>query len=69
MEWLPIETAPDASAKEMFVVRGFNVCNGFTGGKLYTTDPWCVWREKDGSFARWNHHYLPTHWLPLPKLG
>lgn len=66
MEWLLIEDAPDGSTKEMFLVRAFNVMNGFTGGEYYTSDPWCVWREKDGSFARWPHHFPPTHWCRLP---
>ena len=63
--WLPIETAP-TEGREMFVVKAFNVCNGFTGGKPYTSDPWCVWHESDSSFARWNHKFQPTHWMPLP---
>lgn len=53
--------------KTMFVVKAFNVCNGFTDGKEYTSDPWCVWLEPDGSFARWPHHFKPTHWMPLPE--
>ena len=63
--WLPIETAP-TSRERMFVVQGFDVINGFTGGRPYTTDPWCVWREKDGTLARWPHHFPPTHWTALP---
>lgn len=62
--WLPIDSAP--YTKEMFVVKAFNVVNGFTGGLPYTSDPWCVWLEKDGSFARWPHNFKPTHWLKLP---
>jgi len=58
--WMPINTAP-RDTKEMFVVRAFNVVNGFTGCLPYTTDPWCVWREQDGSFARWPHNFMPTH--------
>lgn len=65
MKWQPIETAPK-DGKKMFVVIGFNVCNGFTGGKPYTTDPWCVWVDDDG-FAGWPHNFGPTHWMPLPK--
>ena len=65
MEWQPIETAP-TEGREMFVVRAFRVSNGFTGGREYTTDPWCVWRQGDGTFARWPHHFEPTHWIPLP---
>lgn len=66
--WQPIETAPMAERgkRPMFVVCAFNVCNGFTGGRPYTSDPWCVWRTADGEFARWPHHFEPTHWMPLP---
>ena len=63
--WQPIETAP-TKGREMFVVRGFNVRNGFTGGNPYTTDPWCVWPDENGGFVRWPHHFPPTHWMPLP---
>lgn len=68
-EWLPIETAPKVfgdGAKPMFVVCAFNVRNGFTGGKPYTTDPYCVWAQKDGGYMRWPHKFSPTHWQPLP---
>ena len=64
-EWQPIETAPN-HGEEMFVVKAFKVSNGFTGGAEYTSDPWCVWREASGGFARWPHHFKPTHWTPLP---
>jgi hypothetical protein len=64
-KWQDIATAPKDGTREMFVVKAFNVCNGFTGGKPYTSDPWCVWRESDGSFSRWPHHFPPTHWHPL----
>jgi hypothetical protein len=63
--WKSIDTAPKDGTREMFVVKAFGVSNGFTGGKPYTSDPWCVWRESDGSFARWPHHFAPTHWQPL----
>ena len=66
-KWLPIETAPTKDeGRGMFVVRAFNVANGFTGGLPYTSDPWCVWRCLDGGFARWPHNFAPTHWMPLP---
>lgn len=63
MKWQPIETAPNGENKTMFVVKAFNVK---TNGLEYTSDPWCVWRNKDGSFARWPHNFEPTHWMPLP---
>lgn len=66
MSWKTIETAPK-DRRTMFVVKAFDVANGFTGGNKYTTDPWCVWRNDDGSFARWPHNFPPTHWLELPE--
>lgn len=66
MSWQPIETAPEEGAT-IFVVRAFGVSNGFTGGKEYTSDPYCVWRTEDGGFERWPHHFAPTHWMPLPE--
>lgn len=64
-EWQPIETAP--KGREMFVVRAFNVPNGYVGGRDYTSDPWCVWWSvPDSAFVRWPHHFAPTHWLALP---
>jgi hypothetical protein len=62
---MPIETAPTVG-RGMFVVKAFRVRNGFTGGHEYTSDPWCVWRQEDGDFARWPHKFQPTHWCPLP---
>lgn len=62
--WRDIESAP--IGKTMFVVIGVTDGNGFTGDRPYTTDPCCVWRDEDGRFARWPHHWPPTHWMPLP---
>lgn len=65
--WLPIETAPDD--RRMFVVQAFNVETGLhtpSGGRRYTTDPWCVWKCR-GEFVRWPHDFPPTHWTPLPE--
>lgn len=63
VEWRPIETAPGPD-HAMFVVRAFDV-ETFSG-VIYTSDPVCVWRNIDGSFARWKQEFQPTHWLPLP---
>ena len=64
--WLPIESAPKSRKPfEMFVVIAINV-KPLPSGAPYTSDPYCVWRESDGSFARWPHTYPPTHWFPLP---
>ena len=66
LAWQPIDTAP--TDRTMFVVIGviLGTGNGLTGGKKYTTDPVCVWRDEDGAFARWQHIWPPTHWMPLP---
>ena len=67
--WKPIEQSLQyKGSKKMFVVIAINVSNGFTGGKPYTTDPYCVWYEKDGSFARWPHNFNPTHCYFLPEI-
>lgn len=50
----------------MFVVKAFDVAYG-DGPFTYISDPYCVWRDDDGGFARWPHHFPPTHWLPLPE--
>ncbi len=64
--WLPIDTAPCMSCpNKMFVVIGIDIKVTETSPP-YTTDPWCVWREKNGSFTRWPHPFPPTHWAPLP---
>ena len=63
--WQPIETAPK-NGRAMFVVQALDVCNSFTGNRPYTTDPYCVWPDDEGDFARWPHPFPPTHWTPLP---
>lgn len=62
MTWLPIDTAPK-EGRTMFVVRSFHV---EIGPIRYTSDPYCVWRRKDMTYARWPHDFQPTHWMPLP---
>ena len=63
--WQPIKTAPK-NGRAMFVVQALDVCNSFTGNRPYTTDPYCVWPDDEGDFARWPHPFPPTHWMPLP---
>jgi hypothetical protein len=60
--WRPIDSAP-TEVKRMFVAIAIHspVANN------YTSDPYCVWAENDGTFARWPHPFPPTHWLPLPR--
>jgi hypothetical protein len=66
MEWMPIGSAPP-DGKEMFVVIACGVKPFPNSRSTYTSDPWCVWRDKDGSYARWPHDFNPTHWMPLPE--
>ena len=67
--WQPIETAP-ISDKKMFVAIAINV---LVHKRNYTSDPYCVWREKNRitkkiEFVRWPHaNFQPTHWIPLPN--
>lgn len=49
----------------MFVVIALGVVPEL-GSTPCTSDPYCVWRERDGSLARWPHTFEPTHWCPLP---
>ena len=66
MNWIPIDIAPRSRKPfEMFVVIAMNV-KPLPSSAPYTSDPYCVWREADGSFARWPHPFAPTHWCPLP---
>jgi hypothetical protein len=67
MNWIPIDIAPRSRKPfEMFVVIAMNV-KPLPSSAPYTSDPYCVWREADGSFARWPHPFAPTHWCPLPR--
>jgi hypothetical protein len=66
MTWQPIDTAPKSRKPfEMFAVIAMNV-KPLLSSAPYTSDPYCVWRDVDGSFARWPHPFAPTHWCPLP---
>lgn len=68
MNWQPIETAPQGHRPfPVFVVIAIGTTEASTN-ITYTSDPYCVWRKSDGSFARWPHYFPPTHWLPLPPL-
>lgn len=67
MNWLPISTAPrEFKPFNMFVAIALEVRLG-PNSAPYTSDPWCVWVDRDGSFARWPHSFAPTHWCPLPE--
>jgi len=64
--WSKIENLPDIykETKRMFVVIGIGIPRGTTNN--YTTDPYCVWRNEDGTFERWPHDFQPTHFYELP---
>jgi hypothetical protein len=64
MKWQPIETAPKETRK-MFVAIAANV--KIRKDYSYTSDPYCVWKNSDGTFSRWPHEFSPTHWMPIPK--
>jgi hypothetical protein len=66
MNWLPIETAPKIRIPfPMFAVIAKDVI--VSPSRIpYTTDPYYVWRESNGKFARWPHEFPPTHWHPMP---
>ena len=67
MNWQPIETAPKKREPfSMFVVIAIETSEA-SPNITYTSDPYCVWRESDGSFTRWPHPFPPTHWFPLPS--
>ena len=69
MNWLPISTAPkERKPFDMFVVIALEVqLRSNSAPYTYTSYPWCVWVDRDGSFARWPHSFAPTHWCPLPE--
>jgi len=65
MNWQPIETAPIRSIpNKMFAVIAKTTT---PVNDPYITDPYYVWREADGSFSRWPHSFMPTHWHPMPQ--
>lgn len=55
----PISEAPDGM--KMFVAIAVL--------PNYTTDPWCVWKDKDANFgfARWPHKFAPTHFMEIAE--
>lgn len=64
--WIKIEhLEKHIKGRGMFVVKGFDVEVQY-GGFPYTTDPYCVWKNDDGTFARWPHPFPPTHFAILP---
>lgn len=69
MKWEKLENLPNEfckGSKKMFVVKGIDVPLKFDG-KPYTTDPYCVWVQLNGTLARWPHEFEPTHFCLLPE--
>lgn len=66
MKWQPMNELPYECSfnKKMFVVKGFDVN---INGRPYTTDPYCVWVQLNGTLARWPHDFEPTHFYLLPE--
>lgn len=62
--WQPIEDCPRGGPKEIFVAVAIDIVRGTT---KYTTDPYCVWYDADGCYARWPHPFPPTHFMKLPE--
>lgn len=73
--WKPITELPELynETKRMFVVCAKVTEKSQWGASYacigYITDPYCVWRNKDGSYARWPHPFEPTHFYELPVEG
>lgn len=66
MKWQPIEELDIVKGdRTMFVVKSFGYVFPNTG-VIYTSDPYCVWKEGD-SFVRWPHYFSPTHFCMLPE--
>lgn len=67
--WKKIENIPYQliTGNKMIVVKAINIKphEGFNG--LYTSDPYCVWIQRDGTLARWPHEYKPTHYMEIPS--
>lgn len=57
-----MENAPKFPGRRAFLVRAF------FADRNYLTDPWAVFRDADGAFARWPHGRPPTMWCPIPPL-
>jgi hypothetical protein len=67
MKWLPIEDAADIPVNKAFVAIAVDVIPPGLSLK-YTTDPYCVWNQGNGDFARWPHPFPPTHFCRLPDI-
>ena len=67
--WQPIEIAPRSrkARDPMFAVIAKDAPLPSNPNILHTTDPYYVFPDNQGGFARWPHSFPPTHWHPMPK--
>lgn len=68
--WISIDKLDSVvlGLREMFIVRAIKKKCIPGSGYEYTSDPYCVWREKD-NYVRWPHNYAPTHFMLLPPVS
>jgi hypothetical protein len=69
MKWISIDKLGEyVKGRQMFVVKAFDVVPFERYPGTYTSDPWCVWFEQErGTFERWPHLFMPTHFCLLPE--
>jgi hypothetical protein len=75
MKWMTIDKLGEyVKGREMFVVKAFDVQYPNIDSLIYTSDPWCTWRERveqlcedEYYFPRWPHPFMPTHFCLLPE--
>lgn len=65
-QWRPIETAPKAWRDEAGRVQYVWLIARYPVGSGWT-DQVFAWRDPDGAWSRWQHHFPPTHWMEAPK--
>jgi hypothetical protein len=58
--WKPIETL-NMPVGKCFLVRGWFAESN------YQTDPWVVFLNGEGRFAKWPHNKPPTEWTEIPE--
>lgn len=68
-EWKPISELPAERKMVVLVAIDVLIPINETRSTLYSTDPYCGWRNSDGSFARWPHPFPPTHFATLPEIA
>lgn len=58
-DWQPMETAPKDGTK--IIAFAYDIYSNQQRAEMHTT----YW--SNGRWARFTTHYVPTHWMPLPK--